>query len=113
MELYYKSSKMKTSCSSEKESNKKWGHELAKKVRLRLTELAGADVLSVISHLPPPRLHQLENNRKGQFAVVLQGPYRLVFEPYHDPVPTNPDGGIDLTKITKILVLEVIDYHGS
>ncbi|MPN55125.1 hypothetical protein SDC9_202804 [bioreactor metagenome] len=32
--------------------------------------------------------------------------------PKHDPVPTLPSGGLDWSRVTEILILEVIDYHG-
>ncbi len=47
------------------------------------------------------------------FAVTLWGGYRLVFEPDHDPVPRIFDGGIDRTKVTGILIKEVVNYHGD
>lgn len=41
----------------------------------------------------------------------LVHPYRLVFEPAHDPVPRTTDGGIDIDRVTAITIMEVVDYH--
>ena len=49
--------------------------------------------------------------RKGEFAVDLKQPFRLVFRPNHDPVPLKTDGGIDLEHITSITIMSVEDYH--
>lgn len=113
MDIYFKYKKLQKACNSKQESIKEWGPEIAKKVRLRLSELQAADSLSEISHLPPPRLHGLSGGREGQFAVDLQQPYRLVFKPAHDPVPVNDSGGINIRDVTAILVIEVEDYHGK
>lgn len=43
----------------------------------------------------------------------LWGSYRLVFTPDHDPIPMRADGGVDRTRITRILIKEVVDYHGD
>ena len=75
-------------------------------------ELRAADTLADISTLPPARCHQLTGHRAGQFAVDVQHPFRLIFEPAHDPVPRKHDGGIDLTRVTAVRILEVTDYHG-
>ena len=31
--------------------------------------------------------------------------------PNHEPVPRKDDGGIDLDKLTSIIIIEVVDYH--
>lgn len=61
----------------------------------------------------PGNCHQLHADRAGEFAVDLWGSYRLIFEPGHNPLPELPDGGIDRARVTKIVIKEVIDYHGK
>lgn len=73
--------------------------------------LRAAPTLQHVSHLPPVRRHELTGDRSGTFAVDLKHPYRLIFAPNHDPIPRQEDGGIDLEKITAIIILEVEDYH--
>lgn len=46
----------------------------------RLVGLTSAENLSEISHLSPPRCHELIN-RKGVFSVDLKHPLRLLFVP--------------------------------
>ncbi|CAI2719372.1 type II toxin-antitoxin system RelE/ParE family toxin [Nitrospina watsonii] len=113
MEISFSKKPLQKTCGSEKESNKKWGRATAKRVRQRLAELAAADTLSDMSHLPPARCHELTGKRKGLFAVNVSAKMRLIFKPDHSPVPENKHGGIDLNKITKITILEVADYHGE
>lgn len=61
----------------------------------------------------PGNCHQLVADRAGAFAVDLWGQYRLLFEPDHDQLPELPDSGIDRAKVTKIVIKEVVDYHGK
>lgn len=84
---------------------------MARKLRQRLAELEGLDVLADASMLPALRCHELTGNRKGQLAIDLVHPNRLIFRPGHDPLPTKADGGLDWSKVTDIVVIEVVDYH--
>ncbi|MCK4341881.1 MAG: killer suppression protein [Phycisphaerae bacterium] len=111
MEVSFASRGMQKACSVEKETRKKWGATLARRLQQRLMELKAADTLADISHLPPTRCHELTGNRAGQFSVDLVHPHRLIFMPDYDPVPEMPGGGLDRTKVTKVLVLEVCDPH--
>jgi toxin HigB-1 len=83
----------------------------AKTLRLRLAVLAEAKCLADVPSGTPDHCHALRQNRKGQFAVTLYGNWRLVFRPNHDPVPQLKDGGPDLSAITAIELIEVVDYH--
>jgi len=42
----------------------------------------------------------------------LVHPRRLIFLPANDPVPRNDAGGLDWSRVTKILIEEIgTDYH--
>lgn len=84
---------------------------MAKTVSRRLAVLRSAPTLSSVPATRPERRHLLTGQRKGQYAVDLVHPMRLVFEPDHDPVPLTDDGGIDMDRVTSIVVMEVVDYH--
>ena len=112
MEIVFRSGKLARVSSTELEAKRRWGPR-AGKVLQRLTELAAAENLADIRTLPPARCHQLAGDRRGQFAVHAGPKLRLVFEPANEPIPRNPDIGIDLAKVTKIRVLEIKDYHGE
>ena len=45
-------------------------------------------------------------------SMDLDQPYRLIFIPDHDPVPTLRDGGLDWSQVTAIKILGVEDTHG-
>ena len=61
----------------------------------RMDDLEAAPSISDLSPLKSINLHPLKGGRKGQYALNVNGPWRIVF------VPTD-DGFEDV---------EVIDYH--
>ena len=95
MEVAFSTRKLAKLCSSAKEMTGKWEKPMAAKIQQRLLELLAADKLEDVPRVPPPRCHEMSGNRKGQLAVVLVQPFRLVFSPDHDPIPKKEDGGLD------------------
>ena len=90
---------------------KQLGAKSANKLKQRMMELGAYDTLSDISHLPPPRCHELTGKDAGTFSVDLEHPYRLLFIPANDPVPVCSDGGIDRKQVTEIEIIEIRDTH--
>lgn len=84
---------------------------LAKRITMRLDLLRQADCLADVPAVPPPRRHPLSGDYQGCFAVDLSGNWRLVFRPDDDPLPFKDDGGLDLTKVKAIKIVDVVDYH--
>ena len=41
----------------------------------------------------------------------LDHPYRLILEPANVPAPRKPDGGLDWTEITAVMIIGVEDTH--
>jgi toxin HigB-1 len=111
VEIRFTSSKTAKLCNSEKEMRGELGPRCAARLQQRLEELRAATTLEDMRCLPGARCHELTQDRKGQLAVDLVHPRRLVFQPAHDPVPTKSDGGLDWSKITEVVILEVVDYH--
>ena len=111
MRLVFRKSKLRKTCSSMREMEKAYGKNIARKLAQRLAELGAADTLADMSHLPPARCHALTGDRLGQFSVDLAHPYRLLFEPDHDPVPTDAQGGVIREHVTAICIVEVADTH--
>jgi proteic killer suppression protein len=99
-------------CASDKQGRRKFGADHWRILQRRLASLLAAPTLKDMDGVPG-RCHALGADRHGQFAVSLWGSYRLVFVPDHNPIPTLPDGGIDIASVTKISITEVVDYHGD
>ncbi len=98
LDIKYKTKKIEKVCTEPKTAERAYGAEMAAKIHQRIDEIKAADSVETMIKFHIGRCHPLSNNRKGQFAVDLVQPYRLVFE---------KDG----TNIRLVKVLEIVDYH--
>ena len=110
MDVLFASDKLHRALSTQRVLQADWGQEGAKKITLRLQQLAAAPTLADMRNLPG-RCHELTGDRAGQFAVDVHKGYRLVFRPTAEPPPRKPDGGIDWAQVDSITVDEIVDYH--
>lgn len=110
MEVLFPTAKLQRQFSDHRDLQRRWGHEGAKKIALRLQQLAAAVSLADLRELPG-RCHELTGDRDGNLAVDLQHPFRLIFRPTADPPPTREDGGLDWSAVDSVTVTEIVDYH--
>ena len=111
MDISFLSNKFRKECNDYRLLVGAFGERQAKVIRRRLDELHAATTLAEVSTLPPARCHELVGDRAGQLSVDLVFPYRLVFLPANDPIPTRPDGGLDWARVTAIRITGVEDTH--
>lgn len=76
----------------------------------RLTDLRDAETLEDVRYLPG-HYHELKNTRKGQWSCNLDHPYRLIFIPQENPIPSNDDGQYIWLQIEGVEIIEIVDYH--
>ena len=98
MEITYKNKKIEKVCTDAKVSDKTYGKEMSEKIQMRIDEITAADTVEMMIQYHIGRCHPLTNNRKGQYAVDLVHPYRLVFEKHGDVIQIAH-------------ILEIVDYH--
>ena len=98
MDITYKNNKIKKVCTDAKAAERTYGQEMADKIHQRIDEIGAADTVEMMIQFHIGRCHPLKQNRKGQYAVDLIHPYRLVFEKHDDEI-----------QIANIL--EIVDYH--
>ncbi len=108
MEIGFKDKKLQELCEQESVAQRKWGKNMARKLKARLADLMAA---ANVSELQAGRPHPLKGDRAGQFALDLVHPQRLVFEPAHETIPRLEDGGIDWRQVTEIYIIWIGDYH--
>lgn len=109
MEVDYEDPRFETLLRDERALRKAHGAEVVKRLAIRLTAIRESGNLAEL-HLLPGRTHPLSGNRAGRFAMDLPNGRRLEFRPT-PPVPTKLDGGIDLTKVTSITLIEISDHY--
>ncbi len=111
MDIAFSTRKLARTFNSGSALAKEYGDRMARTIQIRLAVLRNARTLALVPTSPPDRRHLLTGRRSGQYAVDLVHPFRLVFEPNHDPFPRTEDGGIDINQVTAITITEVVDYH--
>ncbi|MEW5873705.1 MAG: killer suppression protein HigA [Candidatus Zixiibacteriota bacterium] len=110
MDVVIRSSALRSACNDSRKGLRKFGEKRFMILRRRLDDLAASNTMAEIPFTAG--CHPLRGSRAGQYAINLDGAWRLVFRPANDPLPKHEAGGIDLKRVTMIEVLEVTDYHG-
>lgn len=100
--------RLEKACASNDALARRFG-ALAPIMARRLTSLRAAPTLADLTNVPG-RFEPLRANRRGQFSMRLDRRFRLVFEVADERIPLNDDG-VDLAAVTRVRVLEVVDYH--
>ena len=98
MDIEYSNKQIEKVCTNASSASKKHGKEMAERIHQRIDEIDAADTIEMMIQFHIGRCHPLTQNRKGQYAVDLVHPYRLVFEKNGDEI-----------QIANIL--EIVDYH--
>ena len=110
MKINFKNRKLEKQLTDPKTIQKTFG-KMARRVTQRMDDLRAADTLAVLRTIPMTKCHELKNDRKGQLAISISPNYRIIFEPNHNLLPKNDNGGLDWSVITIIKIIEVTDYH--
>ena len=98
MNITYRNKKLKNICTNAKTAERTYGQEMADKIHQRIDQITASDTVETLMTSHIGRCHPLTQNRKGQYAMDLVHPYRLVFKKSGD-------------KIQIANILEIVDYH--
>ena len=98
MQISYRNKKIEKVCTDAKVSDRVYGKEMSEKIQQRIDEIRAVDTVEDMIRFRIGRCHALTNNRKGQYAVDLVHPYRLIFK---------KEGN----EIQIAYVMEIVDYH--
>jgi proteic killer suppression protein len=110
IDIAWSNRKLGKCCATDAAGRKRFGAARWKLLKKRLFVLAAVPALADLRG--SAGFHPLRADRAGQYALALDGPYRLVFRPDHDPIPMLRNGRVDEAAVTRVIVLEVVDYHG-
>lgn len=98
MEVIYNNNKIKKICEHFNEAERKFGYLMAEKIHLRIDQILSSESVEMLIEGSIGRCHSLKHNRKGQYAMDLVHPYRLIFEKYKN-------------EINIVNIIEIKDYH--
>ncbi|MCB0525749.1 MAG: type II toxin-antitoxin system RelE/ParE family toxin [Saprospiraceae bacterium] len=110
MKISFSERTLKKVANEDRKLFKEYGQKRGKLIKKRLDALAAADNLEELRNAPG-HFHELKENRKGQWACDLDQPYRLIFVPHEEPIPTDEDGKYIWIEIKGVDVTEITDYH--
>ena len=98
MQIEYNNRSIQKICTNASIAEKKYGTQMAERLSQRIDEIRSADSVEEMVKYKIGRCHLLKLNRKGQYAVDLVQPQRLIFE------KKDNEGYV-------VNILEIIDYH--
>ena len=98
LNITYKSKALMKVCTDYSVAVGKHGEKMARKIHQRTNELEAADSLETLVKFSIGRCHRLKHNRKGQYAMDLTHPYRLVIEQ-------------DKSDYQVVRIINIEDYH--
>ena len=98
LDITYKNRKIERICTSAEAAERAYGKDMAAKIHQRIDELSAADTVEMMIKFHIGRCHPLSQNRKGQYALDLIHPYRLVFSKSGDTIQIA-------------YIIEIVDYH--
>ena len=98
IEISYRTSQLRKVCEDAEVSTRNYGVEMADKIHERIDQIRAATSVDMLVQFRIGRCHPLHGDRKGQYAMDLTHPYRLIFEMQND-------------KIVAVEILEIVDYH--
>lgn len=110
MKITFKDKDLEKCALNTKYSVKKLGALRSKIFHKRLDDLRDAENLENTRFIPG-KFHELIGTRKGQWACDLDQPYRLIFEPHEEPIPTDKDGKYIWIEIKGVEIIEIVNYH--
>lgn len=112
MDITFATKKLELLANNFTKCQAKMGTHRAKLLQKRLNALYIAKTLEDVREIPG-RFHELTGDRKGQWACDLDQPYRLIFEPHEQPIPTDASGKYIWIEIKGVEIIEVTNYHGK
>ena len=108
MQVNFKDARWQRRVSSEKELIKTYGPNLAKQIQTRMFQLVSVLNLEELLKIQG-KWKLLKGEMRNQISGRLPNGKRLVVTP--DEPKFKEDGGLDLSKITSITVMDITDYH--
>ena len=98
MDIVYSSKKIERICTDASAARQAYGSNMSVKIQMRINEIKASETVEEMIMWHIGRCHALIGDRKGQYAVDLVHPYRLIFEKYEDTVQIA-------------YIVEIADYH--
>jgi toxin HigB-1 len=110
LQISFGKRRLQKTCEEHRALQKQHGAACAKRISVRLADLAAANSLEEFRHLGGG-CHELDGDRDGQLALKLLGGKRLIIRPVDDPTPRKGTGGLDWGAVEAVEIVDIVDYH--
>ncbi|MCK4269124.1 MAG: hypothetical protein KAW93_01455 [Methanogenium sp.] len=108
MDLEFANNKIRKLCRNEKSAIRDLGETCSNKLKSRISDILAAET---VTDLIAGKPHPLKGKRKGQYSIEISGGKRIIFVPANNPTPLTESEKIDWPNVTKIKIIEIVDYH--
>lgn len=121
MDITFANERLQKLCESKSKIQKEFGSEVAQKLFARLDDL---QAVNSVTELVLGKPHPIEPHKTGGekfrkafkgvdhlFSLRLDRKNRLVFQSAEIPQPLGESGEIDWSKVTKVCIVFIGDYH--
>jgi len=98
MEITYRNKKLEKVCTDYGRAKRAYGQEVATKIHQRVAQITAAPDAETMVKFHIGRCHSLHGDRRGQYALDLVHPLRLVFEEHNQ-------------KLVVAEIVEIVNYH--
>ena len=98
MQIEYKNRQIERICTLASVAERKHGKRMAELIHQRVDEILAAESVEMMVQYGIGRCHPLKGDRKGQYALDLVYPFRLIFK-------------IKDEKIQIAWIMKIEDYH--
>ena len=99
MDIRYRTKWLERCCTDYNYAKKKYGVITAEDLKYCINVIRSFDSVETLVKLNIQRCHPLHQNRRGQYAMDLEHPLRLIFE-------KDDEGNVHIVKI-----VDITDYH--
>jgi len=98
MKVTFRNKKLERECTELDVGTRRYGLDMALKILERIIEIENIGSVEQLIMFSIGRCHSLNGNRRGQYAMDLIQPYRLIFTK-------------DETEIKVVKIIEITNYH--
>ena len=98
MRVYYRTNKLEKQCTDASQAQKTYGRDIAAKLQMRIDQITAAESIEELVQCRIGDCHPLTGDRKGQFAMSLAQPHRLIIISSTDDLSATE-------------VISIEDYH--
>jgi proteic killer suppression protein len=106
VDILFKTDKLELLFHDDAQLEKKWGPDMAQRIRRRLDDLRAVECLHDVRGIPGA-VASAGGKSLGKFSLIVQHPHGLLFEVVDERPAKKRAGSLDWAKVTAVRVLGI------